>query len=121
MRTDLNIRELLERGAENIASIIDDNINAARVSTPCFLNLGRDDIFRGRHIQIEDARPSVLQMHELRFGISSGGDDIVSKSPELMDKLSAEAAGAASDEPGLRCHGVSAHAVYKEVQEAKAK
>lgn len=121
MRTGLVIRELLKCGTKDIASIVDNNINAAGVNTPCFFDLGLDDIFRGRHIQVEDARPSFFQMCELRLSVPPSSDDIVSKSPELMDKLSAEAAGAASDEPGLRCHGVSAHAVYKEVQEARAK
>lgn len=101
-----NIRNLLERSTQNVASVIDNHVDAPWVKTPCFLDLGRDGLFRGCYIQVQYACSSTFEVCELGLSVTTRGNNVVAKSPELADELGAKATGAASDEPGLRCHAV---------------
>ena len=96
-RAPENLRQLFKCSTHDEASIVNNDINAARVHAPCVVHLGLDLGSWGSYIEVENGGTGVIQMGELRLSIASCGDDIVPGGTQLSNKQFAKAAGAAGD------------------------
>ena len=94
-----NVRQFLHHPALNIPGVIDQDVNAA-VDLQRFLDDLVEVGLRQGDVEIEDGGPGVAEMVQPCGGVPACGDDAVAACQEAMDKVRAEAGGAAGYEPG---------------------